>query len=126
MFWDNVVGHAFGYYNYGSQHGLIDVLPSRDAVAAFICGYVRMAFKSGILYTTGENGEKFITYKRPGKKVGIKAGFKLAKALLGKMKLVAKWNVQINHTPTGCFSRKHREEVFRSRSVRGVSHFRIA
>ena len=54
MFWDNVVGHAFGYYNYGSA------LPSRDAAAAFICGYVRMAFKSGILYTTGENGEGFI------------------------------------------------------------------
>ena len=60
MFWDNVVGHAFGYYNYGSEHGLTDALPSRDAAAAFICGYVRMAFKSGILYTTGENGEGFI------------------------------------------------------------------
>lgn len=60
MFWDNVVGHAFGYYNYGSEHALTDALPSRDVAAAFICGYVRMAFKSGILYTTGENGEGFI------------------------------------------------------------------
>ena len=33
MFWDNVVGHAFGYYNYGSEHGLTDALPSRDAAA---------------------------------------------------------------------------------------------
>lgn len=81
------IGHAFGYYDYGSEHGLIDAFPNRDAAAAFICGYVRMAFKSGMLYTTGENGEGYIAYKRPDEKVGIKAGFQLAKALLGKMKL---------------------------------------
>lgn len=37
------IGHAFGYYDYGSEHGLIDAFPSRDATAAFIRGYVRMA-----------------------------------------------------------------------------------
>ena len=30
------IGHAFGCYDYGAEHGLIDAFPSRDAVAAFI------------------------------------------------------------------------------------------
>ena len=51
------IGHAFGYYDYGTEHGLIDAFPNRDAVAAFICGYVRMALQSGMLYATSENGE---------------------------------------------------------------------
>ena len=48
------IGHAFGYYDYGAEHGLADAFPDREAVAAFIGGYVRMASQSGMLYTTGE------------------------------------------------------------------------
>lgn len=44
------IGHAFGYYDYGEEHGLVDAFPNRDAVSSFICGYVRMALKSGMLY----------------------------------------------------------------------------
>lgn len=81
------IGHAFGYYDYGTEHGLIDAFPNRDAVAAFICGYVRMALQSGMLYTTGENGEGYIAYKLPGQKVSLKAALPLAKGLLGSMKI---------------------------------------
>ena len=28
------IGHAFGYYDYGGEHGLIDAFPSREAAAA--------------------------------------------------------------------------------------------
>ena len=28
------IGHAFGYYDYGAEHGLIDAFPSREAAAA--------------------------------------------------------------------------------------------
>jgi len=80
------IGHAFGYYDYGTEEGLINAFPGRDAAAAFICGYVRMALQSGMLYTTGDNGEGYISYKRPGEKTGIRAGFQLAKAFLGAMK----------------------------------------
>lgn len=80
------IGHAFGYYDYGTEHGLIDAFPDRDAVAAFICGYVRMALKSGMMYTTGENGEGYIAYKRSDQKVSLKAWFPLAQALLGSMR----------------------------------------
>ncbi len=79
------IGHAFGFYAYGAEHGLIDAFPSRDAAAAFICGYVRSAFQSGMLYTVGERGEAYIAYRRPGEKVKCSAFFPLAKALLGSM-----------------------------------------
>ena len=80
------IGHAFGYYDYGSEHGLIDAFPSRDAAAAFIRGYVRMALKSGMLYTTSEKGEGYLALKRPGEKVHLSAGIPLAKEFLGAMK----------------------------------------
>lgn len=79
------IGHAFGYYDYGTEHGLIDAFPSRDAVASFICGYTKMAFQSGMLHATSEAGEGFIAYKFPGQKVGLKAALPLAKGLLGSM-----------------------------------------
>ena len=79
------IGHAFGYYDYGAEHGLIDAFPDRDAAAAFICGYVRMALRAGMLYTTGENGEGYIAYRRPGERVPLRAGLPLARAFLGAM-----------------------------------------
>ena len=81
------IGHAFGYYDYGTEHGLVDAFPSREAVASFICGYVRMALQSGMLYATSENGEGYIAYKLPGQKVRLKAVLPLAKGLLGPMKI---------------------------------------
>ena len=80
------IGHAFGYYDYGAERGLITAFPSRDAAASFICGYVRMALKSGMLHTTGENKEGFLAYLLPGQKIPLKAGLPLAKAFLGAMK----------------------------------------
>lgn len=79
------IGHAFGYYDYGEEHGLIDAFSSRDTAAAYICGYVRMTLRSGMLYTTGERGEGYIAYKRPGEKIGPKAGMELVRATLGAM-----------------------------------------
>lgn len=81
------IGHAFGYYDYGTEHGLIEAFPSRDAAAAFICGYVRMALQGGMMYTTGKDSEGFIAYKLPKQKISLKAELPLAKALLGNMKL---------------------------------------
>ena len=83
----NAVGHAFGYYDYGGEHGLIEAFPSREAAASFIRGYVRMALRSGMLYGIGENGEGYIAYRLPGQKVGLRAMLPLAKGLLGAMKL---------------------------------------
>lgn len=79
------IGHAFGYYEYGPEHGLIDAFPSRDAAAAFICGYVRMALRGGILYATSEQGEGYLAYKRPSETLSLRAMLPLAKGLLGAM-----------------------------------------
>lgn len=81
------IGHAFGYYDYGTEHGLIDAYPSRGAVAEFICGYVRMALQGGILYATSENGEGYLAYKLPKQKLSPKALIPLAKGLLGSMSM---------------------------------------
>ena len=48
------IGHAFGYYDYGAEQGLASAFPSREATAAFIRGYVRMALQSGMMHTTSE------------------------------------------------------------------------
>ena len=83
------IGHAFSCYDYGEEHGLIDAFPGREAVAAFICGYVCMALQSGMLYAVGEHGEGYIAYRLPGQKVGLKAVLPLARAFLGAMDLKA-------------------------------------
>lgn len=79
------IGHAFGYYDYGTEHGLTDAFPSREAVASFICGYAKMALQSGMLYATSEAGEGFIAYKLPGEKITLKAGLYLARGFLSAM-----------------------------------------
>lgn len=79
------IGHAFGYYDYGDEHGLADAFQNRDAVAEYIGGYVRMTFVGGMLYTTSERGEGYIAYKLPGQKLGLKAMLPLAKAFFGCM-----------------------------------------
>lgn len=79
------IGHAFGYYDYGAEHGLIDAFPSRDAAAAFICGYVRMALRGGILHATSTEGEGYIAYRLPGQKIGLRAMLPLAKGFLSAM-----------------------------------------
>lgn len=81
------IGHAFGYYDYGTEHGLIDAFPSRDAVAAFIYGYVRMAYRGGLLYTTSAEEEGYIAYKLPGQKLSLRAMLPLAKAFFSAMSL---------------------------------------
>ena len=62
------IGHAFGYYDYGEEVGMGAFYRSKDAVATYISGYVRMAFESGMLYTISERGEGYIAYKVPGQK----------------------------------------------------------
>lgn len=85
LIWES--GHAFGRYDYGAEHGLIDAFPSQDAVAAFICGYVRMVLHTGMLYAIGEYQEAFLVYKLPKQKIRPAAVFPLTKGLLGSMSL---------------------------------------
>ena len=56
------IGHAFGYYDYGKEKGLVSCYRSQEAAAVYINGYVRMAVKGGLLHTTSEKGEAYIAY----------------------------------------------------------------
>ena len=75
------IGHAFGYYDYGIETGLVSLFSGRDDVAAYICGYVRAALQSGLLHTVGECKEAFIAYKCPGERASLRAVWPLLKAV---------------------------------------------
>ena len=62
------IGHAFGYYDYGAERGLIDLFPWRDAVASYICGYVRMALLRALLGSM--NGRALLRFARAMAKSG--------------------------------------------------------
>lgn len=79
------IGHAFGYYDYGKEEGLVSCYRSQEAAAVYINGFVRMSLKGGMLYTTSERGEGYIAYKLPGQKVSLKAGMELVKGLFQSM-----------------------------------------
>ena len=81
------IGHAFGYYDYGEEIGMDSFFRSKDAVADYIAGYVRMAFAGGMLYGIREPGRGYIAYKLPGQKLGFGASMELVKALLHSMSL---------------------------------------
>ena len=72
------IGHAFGYYNYGEEEGLLSLYSGPEAVAAYICGFVRGMIKGGFLHTTSERHEGFIAYRLPGESLGMKTLWPLA------------------------------------------------
>lgn len=81
------IGHAFGYYDYGGEKGLDACFRSKDALAAYIRGYVRCVLAGGFLYTTSERGEGYIAYKLPGQKVGFQATKLLLRGVRESMNL---------------------------------------
>ena len=59
------IGDAFGHYVYESgESGLLCLGKSREAISDYICGYVRMAIRERTLYSTSDDHEAFISFKR--------------------------------------------------------------
>ena len=81
------IGHAFGYYDYGTETGLVSACSSQEATAAYIRGFVRAVFQSGLLYTTSERGEGYIAYKLPNQKIRMRAVLPLLKGVFEAMTL---------------------------------------
>lgn len=111
------IGHAFAYYDYGEEPGMGEAFPSREAVDAFICGYVRMALENGSFYATSEKGEGYIAYKCPGEKISLKAVLCMAKAVLGSMKMkdlfhYLKVAAKSGSGPTKQFDREKKPYIF--------------
>lgn len=79
------IGHAFGYYDYGGERGLVSAFATQEAAAAYIRGYVRMGLRGGFLHTTSERQEGFIVYKLPGQKISLSCLKPLLKAVFDSM-----------------------------------------
>lgn len=81
------IGHAFGYYDYGTEKGLNSFFRSRDALAEYICGFVRCVLAGGFVHTTSARGEAYIAYKLPGQKVGFRSTLLLLQGIRRSMSL---------------------------------------
>ena len=51
------IGHAFGYYDYGEETGMVYAFSGQEPTAQYICAYVRGMLRGGFLHTTSERGE---------------------------------------------------------------------
>ena len=79
------IGHAFGFYDYGAERGLVSAFSEKENAATYIRGYVRMALRGGFLHTTSERQEGFIVYKLPGQKITLSCLWPLLKAVFASM-----------------------------------------
>ena len=76
------IGHAFGYYDYGQETGMLSAFSGQEATAEYICAYVRGMLRGGFLHTTSERGEGYIAYKLPKQKLGVRTLWPIAKGML--------------------------------------------
>ena len=76
------IGHAFGYYDYGEETGMVYAFFGQEPTAQYICAYVRGMLRGGFLHTTSERGEGYIAYKRPKEKLGFKTLWPIATGML--------------------------------------------
>ena len=76
------IGHAFGYYDYGEETGMVYAFSGQEPTAQYICAYVRGMLRGGFLHTTSERGEGYIAYKRPKEKLGFKTVWPIATGML--------------------------------------------
>ena len=76
------IGHAFACYNYGEETGMPSAFSGEEAIADYICAYVRSMLRGGFLHTTSERGEGYIAYKLPKEKMGLKTMWPIACGML--------------------------------------------
>ena len=81
------IGHAFAYYDYGAERGLVSAFAKKEQTAIYICGFARAMLKAGLMYTTSARQEGFIAYKCPGQKISMSAYMPLLKGVAKSMSL---------------------------------------
>lgn len=58
------VGNAFANYNYaGGERGMYAYYKNHDAVRDYICDYAKAVMKRGLLYSTSDNHEAYISFR---------------------------------------------------------------
>ena len=66
------IGDAFADFEYAdSEMGMSYLGKNRQAISDYICAYVRMAIRERVLYSTSENHEAYIAFKRSGHNMSI-------------------------------------------------------
>ena len=106
------IGHAFGYYNYGTESGLVSLFKNQEAAATYIRGYARGMLRGGFLHATSPRGEGFIAYKLPGEKLGLKVGLPLMQGVFASMTLpeIARFLRLMSHGGPGLRDRMDKEK----------------
>ncbi len=80
------IGDAFAGYKYAdSEWGMSFLGKGKQAVSDYICAYVRMAIRERVLYSTSENHEAFIAFKRSEHKMSVSSAAGLLGAAFGCM-----------------------------------------
>ncbi len=78
------IGDAFADYEYAdSEWGMSFLGKGKQAVSDYICAYVRMAIRERVLYSTSENHEAFIAFKRSEHKMSASSAAGLLGAAFG-------------------------------------------
>ncbi len=78
------IGDAFADFEYtDSEWGMSYLGKGRQAVSDYICAYVRMAIRERVLYSTSENHEAFIAFKRSGHNMSLSSATGLLKTAFG-------------------------------------------
>lgn len=78
------IGNAFADFKYAdSEWGMSYLGKGRQAVSDYICAYVRMAIKERVLYSTSENHEAFIAFKRTGHNMSLSSAAGLLRTAFG-------------------------------------------
>ena len=104
------IGDAFGHYVYESgESGLLCLGKSREAISDYICGYVRMAIRERTLYSTSDDHEAFISFKRSDVKSDAKAAMEVLKTIPGAVDIkntVSIFPCKVFSTNSACFCNK--------------------
>ena len=100
------IGHAFGYYDYGEETGMVYAFSGQEPTAQYICAYVRGMLRGGFLHTTSERGEGYIAYKRPKEKLGFKTLWPIATGMLhnSSMKRLMRFAIFAVHAADAVFA----------------------
>lgn len=85
------IGDAFANFEYAeNEWGMSYFGKDKKATSDYICAYVRMAIKERVLYSTSEEHEAFIAFKKSGVNMSLSS----AAGLLG----VIPGNINMDHT----------------------------
>ncbi len=80
------IGDAFADFEYAeSEFGMGYLGKNRQAISDYMCAYVRMALKERIMYSTSEEHEAFIAFKKSGVNMSLGAAEELLGGIIGNV-----------------------------------------